>query len=389
MIGKLRPVGSRVPLPGKGDKLEFPWEAYYRTEFMGSGTEALSVALAITLRRKPEVLSPEVILPAYGCPDLIAATVAQGAKPVLVDLMPDCPFMSDTGIREAITPSTIAVVGAGFLGIPERLELLAEICRENGLFLIEDSAQCFPPASALNPLADFAILSFGRGKPINLMGTGALLIRNELFSISLDTLRSIPQKEWKPGPEWLIKRMIFNMLLAPFPYSILERIPLLAIGETRYNRLKRISRLKVPEGLLSSGVQALHLRPKTHLLYDVELGVISDLGWKCVFRNLLGELDPEGQHFMLRYPVLAPNKELRDRAVEALNSVGIGASTFYGQSLDQVDGVGHLLDTGDYPMARAFAARLFTLPAHEGVKKSDVSMAARALFALAIARAPL
>ncbi|MEP1581484.1 MAG: hypothetical protein ABJK18_02990, partial [Marinobacter sp.] len=86
MIGKLRPVGSRVALPGRDDSLALPWEKFYRSEYMGSGTQALSFAVAIAIQGKSKTPDPEVIIPAYGCPDLVAAVVAQNARPVLVDL---------------------------------------------------------------------------------------------------------------------------------------------------------------------------------------------------------------------------------------------------------------------------------------------------------------
>ena len=77
MKGKLRPVGSPVPFPRISERQELPWAALYHTEFMGSGTEALSLAVAIAIRRHSQVSTPEVIIPAYGCPDLVSAIIAR------------------------------------------------------------------------------------------------------------------------------------------------------------------------------------------------------------------------------------------------------------------------------------------------------------------------
>ena len=151
-------------------------------EFTRSGTEALSLAVRFAIADHSCVDSPEVLMPAYGCPDLVAAVIAQGATPVLVDLADhQTPFMSIHGVEAAITCNTVAIIAVGFLGLPERLEALADVARANTLLLIEDSAQCFPPKSieAGCYLADLIVLSFGRGKPINLMGGGALLIRKD------------------------------------------------------------------------------------------------------------------------------------------------------------------------------------------------------------------
>ena len=48
MKGKLRPVGSPVPFPRIRERQELPWAALYHTEFMCSGTEALSLAVSYT-----------------------------------------------------------------------------------------------------------------------------------------------------------------------------------------------------------------------------------------------------------------------------------------------------------------------------------------------------
>ncbi|WP_421842829.1 DegT/DnrJ/EryC1/StrS family aminotransferase [Marinobacter algicola] len=385
MKGKLRPVGSPVPFPRVHERQELPWAALYRTEFMGSGTEALSLAVAIAIRRHSKVSEPEVIIPAYGCPDLVSAIVAQGARPILVDLLPNDPRMNDLDVREAITPSTVAVVGVGFLGISERLEELSGICREHNLLLIEDSAQCFPPASAFKPDADLVVLSFGRGKPINLMGGGALLIRTDLAGHAEESVGQYPVSLLKVGIKWLVKRLVFNLLMRRWPYYVLERMPFLGIGETRLHKLDTISRLDLPESVLQAGLRDIQLRPLIHQRYDIELGGLEARGWKCLAsdRSEIARNDQPQLFPLLRYPVLAPSKDMRDRALAALNSAGIGASAFYGCPLPQIDGVAALVEGAEYPMASDFAWCLLTLPTHEGVTPADVALTGRILFSVA------
>lgn len=373
MVGKLRPVGSRVPSPRHQTRPVFPWEAFYQTQFMGSGTQALSVAIALSIQRRSGVPSPEVIVPAYGCPDLIAAIVAQGATPVLVDLEPDSAFMNIVSVREAISSSTVSIVGVGFLGISERIKLLAGICRENDLFLIEDSAQCFPPASSLQPLADCVVLSFGRGKPINLMGGGALLFRKQFAEEAELLLSRYPLEIRKTGIAWWSKRLLINFLLGRVPYKILERLPL-GIGETRFHQLLSISRERVPENLLSAGIHDLQSRPEINLIYDAALPELKEFGWKGLKKTSDCDRPHGWPHLLLRYPILAPSREIRDRAILMLNSAGIGANAFYGKILADIDGVDKQVMKGSYPTAADFAARLLTLPTHEDVEVSDVGV---------------
>lgn len=382
MVGKLRPVGSRVPLPESREGFSSPWDTFYRTQFMGSGTEALSAAISMAVGRAPRVSKPEVIIPAYGCPDLVAAIVAQGAKPVLVDLEPDLPCMSASGVLQAVTSSTVAVVGVGFLGIPERLELLSEICHENNLILIEDSAQCFPPESSRKPLADFVVLSFGRGKPINLMGGGALLVRNETFTDCADTLGKYSVRQLKINFLWFTKRAVFNALMSRISYYFLERLPFLGIGATRFHQLESISRLEMPVSLFQAGLREFWSRPHVQSHYQSKLEPLEAADWIFLEKKAAGVPGNNGRQRLLRYPVLAPDIETRDRALTALNSAGIGASVFYGAALPDIDGLEIFLEQRDCPIAREFSSRLLTLPAHEDVEMSDIELVAEVLFDL-------
>lgn len=367
MMTKLRPVGSRVPAPGPSEPPHLPWQTHYQTVYTGSGTAALAMAVMVAHSMKPGVAQPQVILPAYGCPDLLAAVYAAGATPVLVDLLPDLPFMDPMHIREAISDRTVAVIAPGLSGVPERLESLSDLCREAGLFLIEDSAQCFPPQCARTPLPDLAVLSFGRGKPINLMGSGALLIRQDWQQQAQRVLEQRERRTLELNLPWRLKRWVFNALLSPAVFYWLERVPALRVGKTWYKPLQRIEIWDLPESLVSSGLRAFGHRPTVHTLYASQLAFLKDRGW----RFLLDEARDSAESPVLRWPLLAPDRHRRDEALFALNRVGIGASALYAKSLPEIEGVPADM-AGVFPEARAFADRFLTLPTHEAVTKQHL-----------------
>jgi dTDP-4-amino-4,6-dideoxygalactose transaminase len=376
MKGMLRPVGSHAPAPHSGTNVRLPWAENYHTWYMGSGTQALSAAVRLPISRSSLGDSePEVILPAYGCPDLVAAVVAQGARPVLVDLLPDCPFMDTEKLSQALSDSTVAVVGAGFLGMPEQLSMLAGIFRERGVWLIEDSAQCFPPDCAREPIADCTVLSFGRGKPINLMGGGALLVRDDHNPAAVDVLCSLPEEHFIVDWKWKARRLLFNFLLGRFGYGLLLRIPFLGLGTTVYKPLNGLCRIRLPAGLLEAGILEARVRPAIASKYGLKLGFLRQRGWSLFMESAVTGANGEG-HVILRYGLLAPDRETRDRAIEALNRNGIGANAFYGQALPDIEGVSGLLNGSarDFPNAASFAERLVTLPSHEDVTDQDVSV---------------
>jgi len=369
MFAKVRPVGSFVPQPEHVDTLSLPWDDHYTTLFTASGAEALSMAVQAAITMKAVSGIPEVIIPAYGCPDLIAAVVAQNARPVLVDFAKDRPVMDVKGIRRALNSRTVAIIAVDFLGSYERLPQLANICSDNGVILIEDSAQCFPPSSSRHGLADFVVLSFGRGKPINLMGGGALLIRRSWPTV-VEAFRSeYPALPRRSGFIWDLKRLVFNFLLSRYVYPVLENIPFLHIGQTRFRPLGKIRRLDLPASALAGGIKAFYRREPIHLLYSRQLAFIEQAGW-----TIIGSFDSNDRLPRLRFALLAPDESRRNEAIKKLNENGIGANAFYERVLPEiVDApvLNHLL-AGAYPEAKDFASRLVTLPTHEGVTEKDV-----------------
>lgn len=370
MFAKLRPVGSPVPNPRAVDDFLLPWDGRYTSLYLGSGTEALSLAVkaAIAIKGGPD--TPEVIIPAYGCPDLVSAILAQNAHPVLVDFVPDQPLLQEEGILQALTERTVAIIAANFLGVCERLTELSQICLDNGLVLIEDSAQCFPPSSCSHSLADFVVLSFGRGKPINLMGGGALLFRRKQQSVVQSACTDYSVLEIRTNIVWHIKRLLFNALLSRYIYPLLERAPFLHVGETRFHPLEDARVLELPTSLLASGIRAYFEREPLHLVYDRELSFLREAGWAFV-----GTTDGQDTTARLRYALLAPNEYLRNQAATEMNEKGIGANIFYGRTLPEIMNTASIRVglSGRYPNASDFAKRLITLPTHEGVGPSDIS----------------
>lgn len=378
-LSKLRPVGSRVPLPKPGSGvLVAPWSAHYDLVFLNSGTAALSLAVKLSSATKATRQRPEVILPAYGCPDLVAAVVAQGARPVLVDLIENRPWLDLEAVKRALNDNTVCIVAVGFLGIPERLMALKQLADDAGVRLVEDDAQVFPPSSSSNGLADYVVLSFGRGKPINLMGGGALLIHKNHAAESEGVLAALPETVVSGSTGWRLKRWLFNLLLTRPLYGLLERIPFLGIGRTVYHPLEAICRLSPVEGLLESGIEGFNQRKNNGPVYSETLAELTDKGWTLLPSASFEEAGVESlvasPPALLRYPLLAPSREVRDKALVELNRRGIGASAFYGQALPQIEGVSEVVSssTAEFPWAHDFSQRLVTLPAHEDVQNRDI-----------------
>lgn len=386
-LAKIRPAGNAVPLPSElEDSQIYPWRDRYTAAFFDSGSSALSVAVRLALKSK-SYPAPEVLLPAYGCPDIVAALIKQGVKPVFVDLSADLPRMDLEAVRELLTNRTIAIVAVGLLGIPERLLELRDLADSVGAKLIEDAAQVFPPASCDAGVSDYVVVSFGRGKPLNLMGGGALLIRNDHAASSGPELNAFPTRKLRYNWQWKLKRKVFNTLISRYFYGFLVRVPMLGIGATKFHPVSGIRRQEPLPGLLSVAIAELPSRKNLIQQYVDSLQSLKGSGWKFPILESDAEDELAGRSQrsdfpVLRFPVLAPSPCIRNRVLKELNRLGLGASEFYGCPLPEMDEIKALFpeeSSGGFPCAKDFSSKLVTLPTHEDIKDADVELIANTI----------
>ena len=242
MFYQLPPAGDRISLAGgvrdggAPEKLFLPWQA----GFFNSGTAALAAAVMAAIRRKG-AHDPEVILPAYGCPDLVSAVLHAGARPVLVDLEPQRPWMDLEQLSASVRTQTAAIVAVSLFGIRERMPALRAIAGRTAAVLIEDSAQAFPKNGVESFWdGDLVVLSFGRGKPVGLLGGGAVLYRDESFRGLLPECAPGADAPTLQGMSFRLKAGLYNLMSSPRAYWIPAGLPFLHLGETRFRPLPAV-----------------------------------------------------------------------------------------------------------------------------------------------------
>lgn len=372
MLYQLPPVGNPISLSrqaaGQADfaDLVAPWS--YR--FYQSGTAALASTLLVARRRKP-VAEPEVILPAYACPDLVSAAVYAGVKPVLVDFTENRPWMDFTALEQCISENTVAIVAVNFLGIQERIELLGRLARQAGVLLIEDSAQAFPVLQPAGQGSDLVILSFGRGKPVSLLGGGALLYQNSEYAEFLPELGPA-DSTLSESLAFRLKAAIYNAMISPWVYWLPASLPFLHLGETRFHPLPGIDAITTDRlQIMSSNLKAYASNCQTAQIrlrnayddFNQPSSCMTSLPVAC---------ETHVERPLLRYPFLVGGQK-RDRLVDGICRRGLGASRMYPAILPDIDGVGGYINgPGEYPRARSFAEQLITLPMHNRVRQKDI-----------------
>lgn len=365
----LRPVGEPVPLRTGGHPArEGDWDGYHGV-WVDSGTTALAIAIAAASELTGRTTG-SVILPAFGCPDLVAAANWAGVTPRLVDTATDRPWLDETAVAKAADASVCAIVAPHFLGLRHPLDGVAEIAQRTGALIIEDSAQLGPASPNFRPEADLVVLSFGRGKPIP-AGGGLLLCRGPAAQVVERIVARLPEA----GPQragWQLRTLVQNLAMTRVGFGLAARIPWLRVGATRYKELRSPHRLRPGfRDAVQEVISTWHVHePAAARAYQEAFEADGAPG----LANLAGRLGWDGASPLLRYPALMEDAAARDSICDELNRIGIGASPFYGSALPDLEGMPDLEQPGNVPNAREFAARLFTLPAHSGVRPRDIRL---------------
>lgn len=143
-----------------------------------NGTAALHIAaMAAGVGEGDEVITTPITFAASANCALYC-----GAKPIFADIDQETYNIDPAKVEAAITPRTKAVVAVDYTGQSVALDPLRKICREHGLFLIEDGAHVIGTKYKGQPngsLSDMTTLSFHPVKTVTGGEGGAVLTNDE------------------------------------------------------------------------------------------------------------------------------------------------------------------------------------------------------------------
>jgi CDP-6-deoxy-D-xylo-4-hexulose-3-dehydrase len=173
---------------------EFPklW-GIKKSLFVNSGSSANLVALAslTSPRLKDRAIKPgdEMITTACGFPTTVAPGLQYGLKPVFVDVDPTTHNAAAESVIAAITPKTKVIMMAHALGNPFRADLLAKVCAERNIWLVEDCCDALGATikgEHVGRFGAFATCSFYPAHHMTTGEGGAVLTNNaNLYKIAM------------------------------------------------------------------------------------------------------------------------------------------------------------------------------------------------------------
>lgn len=150
-------------------------EAKHATTSSNGTTALLLALLALGIQPGDEVIVPTLVYIAV--PNMVRVA---GGIPVFVDSLPGTWQMDPDDIRRKIRLQTKAVIAVHNYGYPCDMDSIQEICREHGLFLLEDCAEALGSTYKGQPVGswgDISIYSFFGNKTLT-TGEGGMITSN-------------------------------------------------------------------------------------------------------------------------------------------------------------------------------------------------------------------
>ena len=317
----------------------------------------------------------EVVIPAYTCFSVPSAVVRAGLTIRLCDVDPKTLDLDQNALRRLDLDKALCIVSSGLYGMPAGLVRLEEIARDYGTFLVDDAAQCLGARVGERPCGTFGdagFFSLGRGKNITTMGGGILITHREnLAQLIQKQVNKFARPSYLQFLAVTLNSLLYALMLPPSRYWILDRMPFLELGASRFDPDFTVARLSSYQERLATQLLPLvdsYNRIRRDNAAQLEAGIECAEGIE-IPRSVAGT-DP----VYLRYPILARDEAHREQLVKCLRAAGIGASSSYPSAVSDIPGIRQYLahDQQSCPQAASIATRIITLPTHPYVTTRDI-----------------
>lgn len=290
-----------------------------------------------------------MIVPTQTCVASASSVVRAGGRPVFADIRRDTLCLDLQDVRRKITADTAGVMAVHMFGLvaPDLGELQA-LCRERGLFLLEDAAHAHGASlrgAMAGSLGDAACFSFYATKPLT-TGEGGMVTTGS--------------------------RDLYEKLLQHRNYGRSLHGPLFELASNNF-RLAEIPAILGKHQLAELPAMVAH-RNRIAAIYRQRLQDEPRL-------ELLGEF-PEAHSGCLRFPAyLCPSVDRKAFQQRMQERHAIRVTWMYDPlcHLQPLFRPSHRHRPGDFPVAEKAIAQLINLPTHMGVEETDAVRVAAAV----------
>jgi len=314
----------------------------------GSGTAALELACACTLKR-----GAEVIMPSFTFSSCANAVLLSGAKPVFVDIDIHNYNIDPMEIEKAITKKTKAIMVVHYAGMACDMEAVSRIASKYNLVVIEDAAHALGArfkGKSLGTIGQIGCFSF-HGTKNAASGEGGAFVTNDKNTFKWAEI--IREKGTNRSSFMRGERRKYSWVNVGRSLILSDILSAIALEQVK--KLDKITQLR-----------------KKNAEYLVKK--LNRLSSKIILPKVSDGTEPNWHIFAIRVPRLA-----RDKVIRELRSFDIEASFHYLPLHMSAMGKKLGYRAGDLPVTEEVASTLIRLPMHPRLKRSEINFIAAAL----------
>ena len=319
------------------------WLAVDAAVATNSGTSALIAALrAVGVRPGDEVIVPALTFVATA-----NAVLNCGARPILVDVLPDSWNLDPLAAAEAVGKNTRAIIAVHLFGLAAPMSELIALAEKANVALVEDACEAIGSTYGsrfVGGLSDVGVFGFYPNKLLT-TGEGGMVVSTD--SNVVETARAISNQGYGSSGQ-LLKRAMPGHSFRMNEFGA-------ALGRAQLDSIE--SRLVERDRLAAKYIDAL--------------GSVNGLTMPVT--------DSESRRGWFTFPMLLPREIHRDRVMVAMEEVGIETADYFPALHDLPDYGDFCIQRSPLDTARDVGQRLLCVPLWEGLDDGTIETIAAEL----------
>lgn len=332
---------------------------------VSSGKAALTMILNALKSLTPG--KKHVLIPAYTCFSVPSAIVKAGLEVSLCDIALSTFDFDYSLLERSVNEDTLCVVPDHLFGIPSDMDRINSLCRDKGIFVIEDAAQAMGGSyngRKLGTIGDAGFFSLGRGKNIT-CGSGGIIVTNSgMIADAIEKeFSDLENPRITETFREFLSVAVMGLFIHPSLYWFPAGLPFLKLGETVFYRDFPVKRL--------SGMKAGLLKGWQKRLEETNRIRRENAAYFCERLRSRLRLSNGSSIPCLRLPVMPDETETKERIFSRSERNGLGISRMYPTAINEIEEIKHQFDGMAFPSAGKAAERLLTIPTHQFLTERD------------------
>lgn len=319
------------------------WLAVDAAVATNSGTSALIAALrAVGVRPGDEVIVPALTFVATA-----NAVLNCGARPILVDVLPDSWNLDPLAAAEAVGKNTRAIIAVHLFGLAAPMSELIALAEKANVALVEDACEAIGSTYGsrfVGGLSDVGVFGFYPNKLLT-TGEGGMVVSTD--SNVVETARAISNQGYGSSGQ-LLKRAMPGHSFRMNEFGA-------ALGRAQLDSIE--SRLVERDRLAAKYIDAL--------------GSVNGLTMPVT--------DSESRRGWFTFPMLLPREINRDRVMVAMKDQGIETADYFPALHDLPDYGDFCIQRSALDTAKDVGQRLLCVPLWEGLDDGTIETIAAEL----------